>query len=122
VPQEPQAGGKLLSLPKPELSRVVDLAALEVQAHAIVLNRNNANVQSKLMRLSEITAMDAYQYLPLPSLKGMIWQIALVEDIMGGWQILTFQRTRLLDGPRILPVTMPLSGALSGYARKVPLL
>lgn len=42
--QEPLAGGILLSLPKPELSSVVGLAAHEVQAHAVVLDRDNANI------------------------------------------------------------------------------
>lgn len=42
------------------------------------------------MDLLEITAMDAYLYLPLLSLKGMICQWKLVEGTIHDWWVLTF--------------------------------
>ena len=44
VLQEPLARRNILALPKPQLSAVVRLAAHEVQAHAVVLDRDNAKI------------------------------------------------------------------------------
>ena len=57
VLQEEVAGGVLSSLPKPELGSVVGLAAHEVQAHAVTLNRNDAGIWSEFMKILEIPAM-----------------------------------------------------------------
>ena len=57
VLQEEVAGGVLSSLPKPEFGSVVGLAAHEVQAHAVTLNRNDARIWSELMKLLKITAI-----------------------------------------------------------------
>ena len=57
VLQEEVAGGVLSSLPKPELGSVVGLAAHEVQAHTVTLNRDDAGIWSELMKFLKITAI-----------------------------------------------------------------